>query len=177
MITPGSRRKVWWLCNQCPDGQRHRWLAAVCKRSYGSGCPYCSGRKGYKHNSLATIAPQAAARWDFAKNSRTPDDVTAFSSSMAHWCCFICGHGWEARIDKAAMYNSGCAQCNAGGVPKADGSKPQTKHPTYEQCQHLFCQSGIMSQCRRGHPAQQHHTAEREESSLAVPPVPCWSTT
>ena len=30
--------------------------------------PQCSGHKVCKHNFLATVAPQAAARWDFAKN-------------------------------------------------------------------------------------------------------------
>ena len=136
MITPGSRRKVWWLCNQCPHGHPHNWLSRVDNRSHGNGCPQCSGRKVCKHNSLATIAPQAAALWDFAKNSCTPDDMTAYSHSRAHWKCRKCGHDWDAHIDSVVVHKTGCPQCNAGGVPQADGSRLRAKHPTFEQCQH-----------------------------------------
>ena len=29
LITPGSKRKVWWSCDQCPDGLPHIWEATV----------------------------------------------------------------------------------------------------------------------------------------------------
>ena len=40
MVTPGSRRKVWWIC---PQG--HVWRAAVYSRAGPgrSGCPVCAG--------------------------------------------------------------------------------------------------------------------------------------
>ena len=37
-IKPQSNRKVWWNCDQCPDGHLHRWEAVVQNRSNGSGC-------------------------------------------------------------------------------------------------------------------------------------------
>jgi len=136
VITPHSNRKVRWLCELCPDGHPHIWMATVDSRSYGSGCPQCSGRKVCQHNSLATKAPQVAAKWDYAKNSCTPSDVTAFCHNKAHWHCHVCGHDWEARVDRVVQFNSGCPRCNAGGMPKADGSKPRTEHPTFAECQH-----------------------------------------
>ena len=57
IIKPYSNRKVWWQCDQCPDGHPHSWFAVVSNRSNGAGCPQCSGRLVCKHNSLRTKAP------------------------------------------------------------------------------------------------------------------------
>lgn len=35
-VTPGSGKKVWWLCER-----GHEWEARVTDRSNGTGCPYC----------------------------------------------------------------------------------------------------------------------------------------
>jgi DNA-directed RNA polymerase subunit RPC12/RpoP len=43
-ITPGSGKKVWWICEK-----KHEWKARVANRSRGTGCPYCSGRKKNIH--------------------------------------------------------------------------------------------------------------------------------
>ena len=39
-VTPGSGKKVWWICNK-----GHEWKASIDHRARGRGCPYCSGRK------------------------------------------------------------------------------------------------------------------------------------
>ena len=54
VVKPQSGRKVWWSCPDCPDGHSHIWEATVANRTTGSGCPFCSGAKVCKHNSLAT---------------------------------------------------------------------------------------------------------------------------
>ena len=36
-ITPGSAKRVWWVCEQ-----GHEWKAPVGARSKGTRCPYCS---------------------------------------------------------------------------------------------------------------------------------------
>lgn len=40
-VTPGSRRKVWWLCSE-----GHSWKAVIYSRARGrrSGCPVCAGK-------------------------------------------------------------------------------------------------------------------------------------
>lgn len=38
-VTPGSGKKVWWIC-----GKGHEWEATVNNRSRGRGCPYCAGK-------------------------------------------------------------------------------------------------------------------------------------
>ncbi len=57
LIKPYSRRKVWWSCDQCPDGLPHVWEAIVKSRVYGTGCPFCSGNAVCQHNTLARKAP------------------------------------------------------------------------------------------------------------------------
>jgi hypothetical protein len=39
-VMPRSGKKVWW---QCPRDKTHVWQTAVCKRTRGSNCHYCSG--------------------------------------------------------------------------------------------------------------------------------------
>ena len=38
-VTPGSGKKVWWLCQK-----GHSWKATVSDRSQGHGCPQCSNQ-------------------------------------------------------------------------------------------------------------------------------------
>jgi hypothetical protein len=35
-VTPGSIRKVWWICEK-----GHEWNATLLNRNRGSGCPFC----------------------------------------------------------------------------------------------------------------------------------------
>ena len=92
-IKPHSCKKVWWICDQCPDGHLHRWEATVANKSKGKACPQCCGRKVCKHNSLATKAPSVAAQWDFEANNGTPDSVVAQSGQHVAWLCDACGTG------------------------------------------------------------------------------------
>ena len=77
VIRPCSHKKVWWICDQCPNGHLHRWEATAASRSNGRGCPQCCGHKVCKHNSLATKAPLVAAQWEYEANEGTPDSVVA----------------------------------------------------------------------------------------------------
>ncbi len=46
-VTPGSSRKVWWLCSNCG----HEWQASIYKRNLkGQGCPECAKVKRRKNN-------------------------------------------------------------------------------------------------------------------------------
>ncbi|KAA6416661.1 MAG: hypothetical protein FRX49_13379 [Trebouxia sp. A1-2] len=86
VIKPSSSRRVWWSCDQCPDGSPHIWEAAVRHRTYGTGCPFCSGMAICQHNTLARKAPEVALFWDANKNHpKSPDHVTFKSGMRAHW--------------------------------------------------------------------------------------------
>ena len=62
-VTPSSAQKVWWICDN-----NHEWLANISSRSYGAGCPYCSGRAVCRDNCLQTKNPKLSKEWlSFAK--------------------------------------------------------------------------------------------------------------
>lgn len=93
-VTEHSNRKVWWKCKK-----EHEWEAKVSDRTRGNGCPYCSGRKVSKDNSLKTLKPALAAEWHSIMNGDlTPNDVTPGSNEKAWWICEK-GHEWEAKIN------------------------------------------------------------------------------
>ncbi|KAA6425894.1 MAG: hypothetical protein FRX49_04269 [Trebouxia sp. A1-2] len=99
LIRPGSCRNVWWSCDKCPDGLPHIWQATILNRTYGTGCPFCSGRAVCQHNTLARKAPEVALFWDAKKNHpMSPDQRTVFSNTRAHWNCSACLHEWQATV-------------------------------------------------------------------------------
>ncbi|DBA77887.1 TPA: hypothetical protein ACH3X2_008315 [Trebouxia sp. C0005] len=140
LFKPYSNRKVWWLCDQCPEGLPHIWEASVNSRAYGAGCPFCSGRAICQHNTLARQAPEVALFWDAKKNHpMSPDHVTVFSNMRAHWKCNACLHEWQAPVVSKTRGRSGCPKCaKANGGRKADGSRE--KHPTFAAAQHALLQ-------------------------------------
>ncbi len=36
LIRPDSHRKVWWSCDQCPEGFPHIWEASILNRTFGT---------------------------------------------------------------------------------------------------------------------------------------------
>ena len=123
---------VSWRCDQCPDGHPHQWTARISKRTEGTGCPQCCGRKVCQHNSLATKAPWAAADWDFQANADlgTPEDIVASSHRRVHWRCLECKHSWIVSPGRRTHVKSGCPKCAV--IFRA----PHKQHPTFADCQH-----------------------------------------
>ena len=112
-VTPGSRKKVWWKCEEEED---HEWEASVKSRYHGSGCPCCSGYKVVNSNCLATLKPKIAEQWHPTKNGKlTPSDVTSGSNEKVWWKCNKADdHEWDATIEGRA---------NGRGCPCCDGKK------------------------------------------------------
>ena len=122
-VTPGSHEKVWWICKN-----EHIWEAKVYSRNFGSGCPYCSGRRACKDNfsggkkvckdnCLETINPVLAKEWHPTRNgSLTPNDVTFASGKKVWWVCDK-GHEWPATINDRKN-GSGCPFCSGKKVCK-----------------------------------------------------------
>jgi len=138
LIRPGSKRKVWWSCDQCPDGLPHIWEAAVSNRAYGRGCPFCSGQAVCQHNTLARKAQKVALFWDAKKNHPlSPDQVTVCSNTRAHWRCSACLHEWQASVLGKTRGKTGCPKCaKANAGRKADGTRQ--KHPTFARAKHAL---------------------------------------
>ena len=129
VIAKFSTIPVAWSCDQCPSGYPHKWIQSPWRRSADDGCPFCSGRRACRHNSLATKSHAAAASWDYSANEGTPDDYTAGSDYRATWNCQDCGLSWQTRIKHRALKGTGCPHCyKLRRGRKADGSR--TSHPT-----------------------------------------------
>lgn len=110
-VLPGSNKKVWW---RCPVVNEHEWKTSVEHRNgRGHGCPFCSGHKASKQNSLAAVYPKIAKEWHPSKNAKlTPDDVTAGSGRKVWWkCSQYDEHEWEAMINNRTSKGSGCPIC------------------------------------------------------------------
>lgn len=107
-LTLGNHKKVWWKCKE-----GHEWQATIANRNYGTGCPYCRGRKiliGF--NDLQTVNPTIASEWNYEKNiGLTPLDVTPNSNRRIWWKCEK-GHEWQAMVYNR---NNGydCPFCNS----------------------------------------------------------------
>lgn len=107
-VTPGTRRKVWWICQN-----GHEWQAAVASRtSGGTGCPVCSGRKVLPgENDLAELFPGIAVQWDSAQNGGlTPRQVSPYSNRRVWWVCEK-GHSYRAAVVARTMHGVGCPYC------------------------------------------------------------------
>ena len=119
LIKPYTHRKVHWICDQCPDGHQHRWLARVDDRSKGTGCPYCSGAAVCPHNSLARKGPHLVKEWDTARNIKSPHDYTVSSKHSAYWVCAK-GHKWVTSINSRIHRQTSCPVCfRAHDKPRA----------------------------------------------------------
>ena len=135
-IKPHSKMKVWWRCDQCPDGRLHSWEAATYNRTNGTGCPQCNGRKVCKHNSLSTRAPLVAAQWDFEVNDGSPDSVVAQSNQPVGWLCHTCGHRWsQTPNQRLRKVKPGCPMC------AYKSRKKQIRHPMLADCQDPQCKA------------------------------------
>jgi hypothetical protein len=109
-VTPGSNKKVWWLCQK-----GHEWKALITSRTSGTGCPFCAGHKVSKGHNLLDVRPDIAAEWHPSKNGDlTPDQVTPGSGKKVWWLCDE-GHEWQASIDKRRN-GSSCPYCTGRRV-------------------------------------------------------------
>lgn len=117
-VVPGSQLMIWWQCVADTD---HVWQASVYHRARrGHGCPYCSGQRVSKTNSLAAVHPQLAREWHPSKNgSLRPTDVTHGSVKRVWWRCRLAGHEWEAAVLDRSRGN-GCPYCSHHKVSSAN---------------------------------------------------------
>lgn len=134
-IKPHSSKVLGWICPEGTDDDPHCWDARVAQRTSGSGCPYCTGVKVSKANSLATVAPDVAKSWCYEKNKGTPQEYTFGSGYKATWDCTECGNQWSTTIKSRAANGSGCPKCYSKRHGRSkDGSR--RKHPTFAECDH-----------------------------------------
>ena len=91
-----SNYKVHWVC-----AKGHKYEAKINDRtkSKGTGCPYCAGNKvlvGF--NDLQTLFPELEKEWDYEKNNRDIETISAHSGYKAWWICAN-NHSYLAKVN------------------------------------------------------------------------------
>lgn len=108
-ITFGSNKKAWWTCLDCKSNY-DMLINPRINNNYN--CPYCSGRRVNKTNSLASLNPELASQWHPTRNGDlTPHDVTGGSNKKVWWLG-ECGHEWEAIINSRTSGENNCPYCS-----------------------------------------------------------------
>lgn len=106
-VTLGSNKQVWWKCSK-----NHEWRCSTKERKKNN-CPFCSGRRVARENSLAEVFPNLADEWNHARNGKGPEQYTAFSGERVWWKCSKDGsHEWEAIVANRSKAGTGCPYCN-----------------------------------------------------------------
>ena len=110
-VSPGSHKKLWWVCDL-----GHSWEASVSKRALrGQGCPYCSGRKAIPgYNDLATTHPAIARQWGKG-NTVLPNEIKAGSNKKIWWVCDL-GHQYQATPNSRTSKGTSCPYCSGHRV-------------------------------------------------------------
>jgi len=116
-LTAGSMKQVWWRCNKAKD---HVWQSSINQRTSGKklrGCPFCTGKRVAKSNSLATTHPKIVVQWYHKKNlPLTPNDVTAGSNKKIWWKCNKgSNHIWQASPKQRTKKSNSCPVCKSLG--------------------------------------------------------------
>jgi len=112
----GSHRIVWWKCSKC-DGE---WEAYIFNRTiHNQGCPYCSGKRVSKRNSLAVNYSDLVDEWHPSRNGTLrPENFSYGSHRIVWWKCSKCDGEWEAYIFNRTIHNQGCPFCSHTRVSK-----------------------------------------------------------
>ena len=106
-VTPGSGKKVWWLCEE-----GHEWQAVIYSRSRGSGCPHCHKSTAVNDDQLTVSESTLVMEWHPTKNGNL--SLRHLDSSFGEKVWWICrdGYEWQATV-KSRMEGAGCPRCNA----------------------------------------------------------------
>jgi hypothetical protein len=111
-VTPGSGKKVWWICQK-----GHEWQAVIYSRSLGSGCPHCDKLKPADNGSLVVSNSSLRLEWHPTANGElTLTNLTNAYPEKVWWICRE-GHEWKATI-KVRILGEGCPVCDEGVLKK-----------------------------------------------------------
>ncbi len=122
-VSPGSGKKVWWLCKE-----GHEWQAVINSRNRGMGCPYCAGQRVTEDNNFEKSYPELVMEWNWDKNKREPNRFSPRSKENVWWVCSK-NHTWQATIQNRTRKESSgsCPYCNNRKL--CDDNSLQVKRP------------------------------------------------
>ena len=105
-VTPGSPKKIWWLCEK-----GHWWQASVRCRTRGMRCSYCLSVQKHGDQRMVDLKPELLKEWHPSRNRDIRAvDVLAYHREKVWWICSQ-GHEWEAYI-RSRLRGKPCPFCN-----------------------------------------------------------------
>ncbi len=105
-VTPGSNRRVWWLCEK-----GHWWLARVRDRTRGMQCTFCRDLGKQSDPKMAEAKPELIREWHPSRNAGiSARDVSLQHKDKVWWICGQ-GHEWEATI-RSRLSGKACPLCS-----------------------------------------------------------------
>jgi hypothetical protein len=111
-VTPGSGKKVWWIC-----AEGHEWQAAIYSRSNGRGCSHCNKSHPINNSELMVSDLPIAREWHPTKNGNLSlRDVDSGFGEKVWWICEE-GYEWQATV-KSRMEGAGCPRCARTAMQK-----------------------------------------------------------
>jgi len=120
-VPAGSNFGAAWRCDiGCKHcGEPHHWHASVASRCLdGSGCPFCSGQRVCKCQSMAAQYPQLMKEWDWDGNvGIDPFTLGCHSRKKVYWMCPKHG-AWLTRVSYRCIPGSGCPECGKESKPQ-----------------------------------------------------------
>lgn len=106
-VSSKSGKIVLWECSKCGG----EWKAKINDRNR-AGCPFCSGRKILKENTIFNVCPELEKYWDYSKNIGVfPENLSPSSKFNCFWRCSDCNYEWKKTIE-SIFYDGGCPNCN-----------------------------------------------------------------
>lgn len=120
-ISPGSRKKMWWLCPAC--GNEYEMTPSHRTGPAASGCPPCAYRRigviqtaPKNGESFADLSPSVAESWHPSRNlPTTPNSIKNGSGFRAWWKCpnLDCGYEWQTSVaNRTSGKKTGCSRCS-----------------------------------------------------------------
>lgn len=122
-VAAHSNRRVWWRCELGPD---HEWEGNINLQVKNvNSCPFCSGFRVSKTNSLATLYPAIAKHWCTERNrDLRPQQVTARTKRKIWWRCPKGpDHVWQTTVYYRTQRSSSCPFCTGRRVSVTNSLK------------------------------------------------------
>ena len=128
LVTPGSRKMVWWHCSVCGKD----WQQSIKTKVKGglkcSSCSYSNENhkrtiNKIKNGLVKSIAdyPNLLKEWN---DVRDPSTVSRGSNYKAKWKCSVCGNEFEQFVKNRTIQNQGCPKC---GIKKSAATRRKKK--------------------------------------------------
>jgi len=105
-VSPGSSRKVWWLCEN-----GHGWQASVRDRTRGRRCIVCRNSIKRGEQRMIDSKPELLKEWHPTRNADLrARDVLSNHKGGVWWICER-GHEWKAAVP-CRLAGKGCPFCS-----------------------------------------------------------------